>query len=221
MYEHIKKNIKAYNHNHLKAKQNNTNVWQSCNKKFGSTAKGPLSEVERLSPTQINKAFVGTQVRTLWLSGTHRRTVIKADSKVLAGLELETSLDPLGDQSYYFSSVRSTMPLTEGDKPKVIGASPGGGRLWIGPTKSSGDFWELVEAIFARATKYMDRELPVWTSADLDVDTAKVGERGSRVRWPEVYAPPPREVECTMVEADTPEEAATMLVDKLLQEKVL
>jgi electron transfer flavoprotein alpha/beta subunit len=67
----------------------------------------------------------------------------------------------------------------------------------------------------------MDRELPVWTAADLDVDTAKVGASGSRVRWPEVYAPPPREIECTMVEADTPEEAATKLVDKLFEEKVL
>lgn len=106
-------------------------------RKFGSTAKGVLSEVERLSAAQINKAFVETQVRTLWLSGTHRRTVIKADSKVLAGLELETSLDPLGDQSYYFSSVRSTMPLAEGDKPTVVGASPAGGRLWIGPMSTA------------------------------------------------------------------------------------
>jgi hypothetical protein len=144
-------------------------------RKFGSTTKGALSDVERLSPAQINKAFVETQVRTLWLSGTHRRTVIKADSKVLAGLELETSLDPLGDQSYYFSSVRSTMPLAEGDKPTVVGASPGGGRLWIGPTKSWDDFTGLVDAIFARAAKHMDAEgrsdrpLPILAAPVIDV----------------------------------------------------
>lgn len=144
-------------------------------RKFGSAANGALSEVECLSPTQINKAFVETQVRTLWLSGTHRRTVIKADSKVLAGLELETSLDPLGDQSYYFSSVRSTMSLAEGDKPTVIGASPGGGRLWIGPTKSWDDFTGLIDAIFARAAKHMDekgrsdRPLPVLASPSVDL----------------------------------------------------
>jgi electron transfer flavoprotein beta subunit len=72
-----------------------------------------------------------------------------------------------------------------------------------------------------RATKYMDRELPIWTAADLGVDTAKVGESGSRVRWPEVYAPPPRDVQVTMIEADTPQEAAAKLVDKLFEEKVL
>ncbi|MER8962099.1 hypothetical protein [Mesorhizobium sp. M0701] len=144
-------------------------------RKFGSTAKGALSEVERLSATQINKAFVETQVRTLWLSGTQRRTVIKADSKVLAGLELETSLDPLGDQSYYFSSVRSTMPLAEGERPTVVGASPGGARLWIGPTKSWDDFTGLVDAIFARAAKHMDDEgrsgtpLPILASPSVDL----------------------------------------------------
>lgn len=144
-------------------------------RKFGSTAKGALSEVERLSATQINKAFVETQVRTLWLSGTQRRTVIKADSKVLAGLELETSLDPLGDQSYYFSSVRSTMPLAEGDRPTVVGASPGGARLWIGPTKSWDDFTGLVDAIFVRAAKHMDDEgrsgtpLPILASPSVDL----------------------------------------------------
>lgn len=144
-------------------------------RKFGSTAKGALSEVERLSAAQINKAFVETQVRTLWLSGTHRRTVIKADSKVLAGLELETSLDPLGDQSYYFSSVRSTMPLAEGDRPTVVGASPAGGRLWIGPTKSWDDLTRLIDAIFARASKHMDDEgrsdkpLPILASPSADL----------------------------------------------------
>lgn len=145
-------------------------------RKFGSTTNGVLSEVERLSPGQINKAFVQTQVRTLWLSGTHRRTVIKADSKVLAGLELETSLDPLGDQSYYFSSIRSTVPLAEGGKPLVIGASPAGGRLWIGPTKSWDEFTGLVDAIFARAMKHMDDKqkpdspLPILASPSVDLN---------------------------------------------------
>lgn len=144
-------------------------------RKIGSTANGVLSEVERLSPAQVSKAFVETQIRTLWLSGTHRRTVIKADSKVLAGLELEASLDPLSDQSYYFSSVRSTMPLVEGDRPMVIGASPGGSRLWIGPTKSWDDFTGLVNAIFIRAAKHMDnkersdRPLPILAAPSSDL----------------------------------------------------
>lgn len=144
-------------------------------RKIGSSANGALSDVERFSSTQINKAFVESQVRTLWLSGTHRRSVIKADSKILAGMELETSLDPLGDQSYYFSSVRSTMPLVDGDRPTIIGASPGGGRLWIGPTKSSDDFTKLVDAIFVRAAKHMndkeksERPLPILALPSVDL----------------------------------------------------
>lgn len=72
-----------------------------------------------------------------------------------------------------------------------------------------------------RATKYMENELPVWSAADLGLDSTKVGKSGSCVRWPEVYPPPPRDVECTMIEADTPEGAAAVLVNRLLEEKVL
>lgn len=148
-------------------------------RKFGSTETSPLADVQRLSAAQINKAFVESRVRTLWLSGTHRRTVIKADSKVLAGLELETSLDPLGDQSYYFSSVRSTMPLADDARPSVVGASPSGSRLWIGPTKSWDEFTGLVDAIFVRAAKHMDdkarpdRPLPILAAPSTDLTGIK------------------------------------------------
>ncbi len=71
------------------------------------------------------------------------------------------------------------------------------------------------------ATKYMQSSLQVWGAADLGADASKVGAAGSRVRWPEVYALPPREGECTIIQADTPEAAAAALVSKLLEEKAL
>ncbi len=72
-----------------------------------------------------------------------------------------------------------------------------------------------------QATKYMRRSLPIWATADLEADSSKIGAAGSRVRWLQVYALPPKEGECTMIEADSPEAAAAELVDKLLEEKVL
>jgi electron transfer flavoprotein beta subunit len=72
-----------------------------------------------------------------------------------------------------------------------------------------------------KATKYMRRGLTTWTVADLEADAAKVGAAGSRVRWPEVYALPPKEGECEIISADTPEAAAISLVDKLFEEKVI
>ncbi|WP_164900340.1 hypothetical protein, partial [Mesorhizobium sp. M7A.F.Ca.US.001.02.1.1] len=140
-------------------------------KKIARATTGPLARITRLSPSEMNKAFVEGQVRTLWLTGTHRRTSIKPDSKILSGLELESSLDPLGDQTYYFSSVRSTMSLSEQLASAVVGASPGGSRIWIGPTRSWDEFTHTLNLVLVRAENFIgdaarsDRPLPVLASA--------------------------------------------------------
>lgn len=145
-------------------------------KKILRATDGPFSRIRRLSSSEINKAFVESQVRTLWLSGTHRRTAIKPDSKILSGLELETSLDPLGDQTYYFSSVRSTISLSEHHTSAVVGASPTGSRIWIGPTRSWEEFVVNVGLVLDRAADYMsdaarpDRPLPILASAITTLD---------------------------------------------------
>ena len=72
-----------------------------------------------------------------------------------------------------------------------------------------------------KATKYMRRSLMTWGVDDLEADAAKVGAAGARARWPEVNTLPPREGECVMIEADEPKAAATFLVDKLFEEKVI
>lgn len=124
-------------------------------KKILRATNGPFARIRRLSSSEINRAFVESQVRTLWLSGTHRRTATKPDSKILSGLELETSLNPLGDQTYYFSSVRSTMSLSDQLTSAVVGASPTGSRIWIGPTRSWAEFSVNVGLILDRAADYM------------------------------------------------------------------
>ncbi|MBN1316300.1 MAG: electron transfer flavoprotein subunit beta/FixA family protein [Anaerolineales bacterium] len=72
-----------------------------------------------------------------------------------------------------------------------------------------------------QATKYMKSSLPIWSISDLELEPGQVGQAGAKVKWPQVTALPPKEVECTIIEADSPEQAATMLVDKLFEEKVL
>lgn len=64
-------------------------------------------------------------------------------------------------------------------------------------------------------------EYPLWALEDVEVDAEHVGESGSGVRWPEIFEPPTRESETEMIEAETPEDAATILADKLLAEKVI
>lgn len=58
--------------------------------------------------------------------------------------------------------------------------------------------------------------IPVWGLADLGVDVPAVV-----VRRVELFSPPARSTECEMISAGTLEEAAGMLADKILAEKVL
>ena len=82
---------------------------------------------------EIEAAFVGDQARALWLTGIHTSTDAKADAKTLLGNALEYAIDPLGDQSYAFTAVRSRVALTlgSGRNDPTIGAAPDDGRLWL------------------------------------------------------------------------------------------
>ena len=140
-------------------------------RKVAAAINGQFARIKRLSSTEINKAFVESQIRTLWLNGTHTRSATKPDSKVLSGIELETALDPLGDQSYYFSSVRTTLSLSDQATSKVVGASPSGGRIWLGPTRSWDEFAHTMTLVLDRASDLMsdvnrsDKPLPILASS--------------------------------------------------------
>ena len=64
-------------------------------------------------------------------------------------------------------------------------------------------------------------EYPLWTLADVGAEATKVGVAGSGVRWPQVFAPPMREGEAEIIQAETVEEAGAVLVEKLLAEQVI
>jgi hypothetical protein len=113
-----------------------------------------FESLKLLTGKQINDGFVRVRVRTLWLSGAHRRSSTKADSKILTGLELEAALDPLEDQSYYFSSVRSTHNGLTFDAARVgviVGANPRNARVWIGPSKDWKTFIQRVDGLIDAA----------------------------------------------------------------------
>ncbi|MEA3338912.1 MAG: electron transfer flavoprotein subunit beta/FixA family protein [Chloroflexota bacterium] len=74
---------------------------------------------------------------------------------------------------------------------------------------------------FIGIRKAAKMEYPLQTLADIGAEADKVGAAGSGVRWPEVFAPPTREGEAEIIEAETVEETAALLVEKLLAEKVI
>jgi hypothetical protein len=104
-----------------------------------------LASVAQVRPEILNYAFARGEARTLWLSGIHRRTSTKADNKVLAGLDLRDALDPLGDQSYYFTAVRAVTLLERG--ATTVGVSPRRSRVWTGPSGEWSEFEQSVVSI--------------------------------------------------------------------------
>ncbi|MFQ5399516.1 MAG: electron transfer flavoprotein subunit beta/FixA family protein [Anaerolineae bacterium] len=62
--------------------------------------------------------------------------------------------------------------------------------------------------------------IPEWSAADLEVNGG-AGAAASKVDWSHVYAIPPREGSVEIIEADSVEEQAKILVDRLFEEKVI
>lgn len=63
-------------------------------------------------------------------------------------------------------------------------------------------------------------EIPVWSAADLGV-AGGAGAAASKVDWSGIYAMPPRVGQVEIIAADSVEEQARLLVDKLFEEKVI
>jgi len=70
-----------------------------------------------------------------------------------------------------------------------------------------------------RATKM---QIPTWGAADLgDVDPTKLGLKGSPTQVVKIFSPPKREGKVDLISADSFDQAAATLADKLLAEKVI
>jgi hypothetical protein len=89
-----------------------------------------------------------------WRSSQNRD---EGDSKILTGIELEAALNPLEDQGYYFSSVRSTLEgaalANVAGGSVVVGANPRNARVWLGPSTNWRTFIKRVEALIDAAAK--------------------------------------------------------------------
>jgi hypothetical protein len=104
-----------------------------------------LKRFEPVPKQVLDGAFMGGQARTLWLSGIHRRTAVKADSKILSGIRLQSALNPLEDQSYHYTAARSVAKLKAGERP--VGIAHGKASLWLSTTKNWTEFCDMVVEI--------------------------------------------------------------------------
>lgn len=97
----------------------------------------PLTNLLPVEISHLNHLFINEDnIKMLWLLGIHGKTTFKADSKVLGGNSVAESLDPLEDQSYMMSAVRTEI----GSNNKTIGLNPFKSSIWKGPCKDWNSF---------------------------------------------------------------------------------
>ncbi|WP_461637641.1 hypothetical protein, partial [Leucobacter sp. BZR 635] len=97
---------------------------------------GNLAKSLKLEPVEseaLEKAFLAGAAKSIWLSGGHKRTSIKADSKLLTGIDVRDALDPVGDQSYAYTAARGE--TTFNGRKRIVGVSPERSRVWVGSSK--------------------------------------------------------------------------------------
>jgi len=146
--------------------------------RFGEGKTG-LGALEPITAGTLNAAFAGGPARTLWLSGIHTRTTVKPDSKVLMGADLRDALDPLGDQTYYFTAARCVAEV--GDRTVPVGLAPYRSRVWTGPSRSWREFRDGVAGLLTtldtveKAKRSEDAPLPVLASLAPDDDEVSSG----------------------------------------------
>lgn len=91
-------------------------------------------KLETLRPIPIsllNANFINEdEIKMLWLTGVHSKSNFKADSKVLSGDSVADTLDPLIDQSYMMSAVRTEVWQ---NSKSTIGINPFKSSIWKGP----------------------------------------------------------------------------------------
>ncbi|MCO4171697.1 hypothetical protein K8D10_07840 [Aeromonas veronii] len=111
----------------------------------------------------LNYVFLtGDGIKTLWLYGIHRRTEVKADSKILAGIDLVNAIDHIGDQTYAYSAARAKVVLSHRDR--TVGVNPTRSSIWLGPTGSWDNFQTLVVELSKLVSNATQEELsPIHT----------------------------------------------------------
>lgn len=141
--------------------------------------RGHLSRADRtrigaLTPipaATLSSAYVRGKTNTLWLTGTHRQVPSQVDNKAISGADLLYALDPLGDQTFFFTSAVSKLPQNAYDYK--VGVSPHRSYIWGGPSEDGNTLCEGVAKLFdiLHNAPANANPLPMLASPVMDVTT--------------------------------------------------
>lgn len=92
----------------------------------------------------LNTTFLNSiKIKNLWLSSIHKSSESKADSKVLSGQNLESALDPIGDQYYGYSAIKATSTMLDGD----IGINASESKIWMKKFVDSDEYFDMLRFV--------------------------------------------------------------------------
>jgi electron transfer flavoprotein beta subunit len=112
------------------------------------------------------------------------------------------SLDPSAKSIKVERSMEEGRQVVEGKLPAVLSVVK--------------DYGEPRYPSFMGIRKASKAEIPTWTLSDLGIDAPQ-----SHTTWPEIMAPPKRDVTNEIIEGASPEEIAAKLADAIIAEGVL
>jgi electron transfer flavoprotein beta subunit len=112
------------------------------------------------------------------------------------------NVDPAGGNLQVLRSMEEGGQVIDSSLPAVVSVTK--------------DYGEPRYPSFMGIRKASKAEFPIWSLADLGIETPT-----SSVSWPEVLEPEQKEIVTEIITGDTPDEQAQNLVDKLIAEKVL
>lgn len=119
-----------------------------------------LAEFDIVPRELLDTAFMGGPTRTLWLSGVHRRTSVKPDSKMLIGIDLENALNPLEDQSYHYTAARTMAPIA--GETRSVGLAHAKSSLWLSATANWMEFCKISKAILEQLSLTSGKPVEVY-----------------------------------------------------------
>ncbi|CAJ1813598.1 hypothetical protein ACETWI_08290 [Aeromonas hydrophila] len=121
-------------------------------------------KLEHIYPVPIRKLYGNfineDEIKMLWLLGIHGQGNFKADSKVLGGKSVADTLDPLIDQSYMMSAVRTE--VHGHNRKSSLGINPFRSSIWRGPCNDWNSFEnKTIEILDILTSNASESETPI------------------------------------------------------------
>jgi electron transfer flavoprotein beta subunit len=150
----------------------------------------------------VNVAFFGRQAIDGDMGVTAAQTARALGWPMLSLVSVISSLDPAGGTIRVGRATEEGRQVVEARLPAVVSVGK--------------DIAEPRYPSFMGIRKASRAEIPIWSAADLGLPSVSAA-----LSWAEILPPPKLETTCEFIDGSSPQEIASRLVTRLVEEKVL